>query len=148
MGDVLEGALQQLIRGIAEDVAQPLIDACPVAIRCNMGYAYCSLFKGGAEALFTLAQGLHVLQAYILQSETVCFLVATDKIEDSHRRGRDGNQHRDRDDQGVVAQGHEQLVPIYLGDYAPACAGHIMVGGDDRCLAIILALHRTVFPPR
>jgi hypothetical protein len=60
MGDVLKGALEQLLARIADDVAQLLVHAQPLAAETDVGDAYGSLLEGGPESLLAPAQILLV----------------------------------------------------------------------------------------
>src|SRR5579859_1664702 len=56
IGDVLEFEFEELLLGVADDVAKFLIYAKPAPIRGNMGDAYGGLLEGSAEAFFTFVQ--------------------------------------------------------------------------------------------
>ena len=52
MAELLEGALQQLLLGIAEHLAEMAVDAQPLAIQGNMGNADGGVLEGCPETLF------------------------------------------------------------------------------------------------
>src|SRR5262245_65666078 len=61
MGDVGESLCHQFLPGVTDDVAQPLIDLQPVAVRSDAGYADCGVLEDGSEPALAFAQRLDAL---------------------------------------------------------------------------------------
>ncbi len=58
VGDVLESARQQFLRRIADDVAQPLVDAQPAAVEPHLRHPDRGLLEQRPEGLLALLQGM------------------------------------------------------------------------------------------
>ena len=56
MRDVLEGPGEQLLAGVADDIAQPFVDAQEAAVGIAVRDTDSRVLKGAAESLLALAQ--------------------------------------------------------------------------------------------
>src|SRR5262245_28529631 len=61
MGDVAECLRHQLLASVADDVAQPLIDLQPTAVRSDAGNTDGGVLEGGPESRTAIAQRLDLL---------------------------------------------------------------------------------------
>src|SRR5262245_19653824 len=61
MGDVAECLRHQLLASVADDVAQPLVDLQPTAVRSDAGNTDCGVLEGGPEPRPAIAQRLDLL---------------------------------------------------------------------------------------
>src|SRR5262252_460658 len=64
MGDVDESLCHQLIPGVTDDVAQPLVDLQPAAVRSDAGNADRGVLEDGSEPRLAIAQRLDVRQIF------------------------------------------------------------------------------------
>ena len=55
MGDVLEGLLEELLTGVADDIAELLVDAQPSAVEPDVRNPHRGLLEGRAEPIFSLS---------------------------------------------------------------------------------------------
>jgi hypothetical protein len=69
IGDLLEGLLQQLLAGIAEDIAELVVDPQPPSVQRGVGDADSGLLEGNPETLLTLSK---LLLRLLLLGEVVC----------------------------------------------------------------------------
>src|SRR5215470_286367 len=61
MGDVAECLRHQLLASVADDVAQPLVDLQPTAVRSDAGNTDGGVLEGGPEPRPAIAQRLNLL---------------------------------------------------------------------------------------
>src|SRR5262245_33039441 len=61
MSDVAECLRHQLLASVADDVAHPLVDLQPTAVRSDAGNTDCGVLEGGPEPRPAIAQRLDLL---------------------------------------------------------------------------------------
>ena len=58
MSEFLKGGFEEFLFRVSDDLTELVVDAKPVPLAVDVGYANCGEFKGGAIELFTLTQSL------------------------------------------------------------------------------------------